>query len=509
MKRILKILFSRTILIAFSVFIQLAIIFFLHFADIEHLYFFQIVGYIWAAFTFFKMVNKKELAEFKLPWVIIFLTMPIVGLVFYYVFANRKLSKKQIRAIYNTKKDIKASITAENNDQEAKKLLADDFSLEQYLINVTDTHGHTNNQITYFPSGEKFFERLIKELKKAKKFIFMEYFIIAEGKLWSEIYNVLEQKASEGVDVKLIYDDVGSIGRVPISYQKILAKKGIDALKFNPIRPIIKASQNNRDHRKITVIDGVVGFTGGANIADEYVNVTHPLGHWKDSGIMISGSEVTNLTSLFLELFSIKKRCTIDFNKYLNVTASTHENQGFVHFFGDSPSPFDFDLTSENTFLHLINTAKKYVYITTPYLVTDHNMMTALRNASLRGVDVRIVTPGIPDKKIVFSVTRSHYDYLSSVGVKIFEYSPGFMHAKTILVDDTTAFVGTVNMDYRSLVHHFECGAIIYKSPCLEDIKNDFIETFSVSELKTLNSVKMNKFLKLINSFLAIFYPLL
>lgn len=507
MKRILKILFSRTILIVFSVLIQLSIIFFLHFADIEELYIFQIIGYIWSAFTFFKMVNKKEFAEFKLPWVIIFLTMPIVGLVFYYVFANRKLSKKQIRAIYATKKEIKNSTVAKVNEQEVKNLLADNFNLEQYLINVTNTHGHTNNQITYFPSGETFFENLIKELKKAKKFIFMEYFIIAEGKLWSEIYNVLEEKASQGVDVKLIYDDVGSIGRVPISYPKKLAKKGIDALKFNPIRPIIKASQNNRDHRKITVIDGVVGFTGGANIADEYVNVTHPLGHWKDSGIMIRGCEVSNLTSLFLQLFSIKKRCTLDFNKYLNVTAPAYENQGFVHFFGDSPSPFDTELTSENTFLHLINTAKNYIYITTPYLVTDHTMMTAIRNASLRGVDVRIITPGIPDKKIVFNVTRSHYDYLTNAGVKIFEYSPGFMHAKTILVDDTTAFVGTVNMDYRSLVHHFECGAIIYKAPCLEDIKKDLMQTFSVSEQKA--SIKMNKFSRLINSLLAIFYPLL
>ncbi len=507
--RFLKILFSRTILVLIGFIIQFALLFWFLFLPVDYVYIFHAICIFLSFFAFLDIINKNHPAEFKLPWLFTVLIFPILGLFLYVAFANRKLSRKQIKNISATKKRINDAQIPVHDKRAVKDFLQDKKFIEQYLINTSNSFGHLNNKIEYIDSGEKFFEQLKFSLRNAQSFIFLEYFVIADGKMWSEIQSILLDKVREGVEIRVIYDDIGSLGRVNVKFYKQLKKLGIKCVKFNPFRPILSGIHNNRDHRKIAVIDGKIGFTGGINIADEYINITHPHGQWKDCAIKIVGSAVTNLTAMFLETFDGATKEISDYKRYLHINHEVFENMGYVHVFGDAPKPFDKELIGENTFINLINTAKQSIYITTPYLVIDYTLQTALRNASLKGVDVKIITPHVPDKKIVFNVTRSHYGKLMDAGIKIYEYTPGFMHAKSIVVDNELAFVGTINMDYRSLVHHFECGAILYKTPCISNIVKDFEKTLNVSEQITKENFKMSKFTLLINSMLAIFFPML
>ncbi len=337
----------------------------------------------------------------------------------------------------------------------------------------------------------------------------MEYFIIDHGRMWDGIHEILKQKAAAGVEVRVMYDDIGCAGLLPGSYYKKLKKEGIDCVKFNPFRPVVSGIHNNRDHRKITVIDGKVGYTGGVNLADEYINEISRFGHWKDTALKIQGSAVSNLTVLFLQLFDAMRKSFSDFEKYLGTDCESFDEEGYIHPFGDGPKPFYSELVGSNNFINIINSAEKYVWISTPYLIPDYNLLSALRSASYRGVDVRIITPGIPDKKIIFNMTRSNYKYLLQAGVKIYEYSPGFIHAKEMLADGVTAFVGTVNLDYRSLVHHYECGAVLYKTPCISEIEEGFEETLQASREITDDNFKMNFFASLLNGILNLFSPML
>ncbi len=507
--KFLNIIFSRTILVFLAFLIQFGALFYFAFIPSNYFYIVEAVSLVLSFFAIIHMISKHQCPEFKLPWLLILISFPIVGLLLYLMFANRRLSKRQIRRMRKTKENMLSAQIPIHDKHQVKELLGDHYPLEQYLVNVTGTHGHMDNKVTYFSSGEDFFEDLKESLSKAKDFIFMEYFIVAYGKMWNQIHAILREKIREGVEVRVMYDDIGSLGRVKTNFFKALEKEGIRCVKFNPFRPIMSGIHNNRDHRKITVIDGVIGYTGGINIADEYINATHPHGHWKDSAIKICGCGVVNFTAMFLEMFDSATNQVSDYSRYLHIDCPKFENNGYVHVFGDAPKPFDKEMVGEGTFINIINTAKEYVFITTPYIVIDYALMTALRNAALRGIDVRIVTPHIPDKKIVFNVTRSHYKMLIDAGVKIYEYTPGFVHAKNIIVDDKLAFVGTINLDYRSLAHHFECGALLYDTPCIVDIKNDFDNIFKVSEEKTKENFKMNNFVRLMNSTLAIFFPML
>ncbi len=507
--KILNIIFSRTILVFLSFLAQFGMLFYFALRPSNYYYLADVLSLALSFIAILHMISKNQCPEFKLPWLLILISFPVVGLILYILFANRKLSKTQIAKIRKTKENMLSAQIPVRDKHDVKELLGDNYPIERYLVNVTGTDGHINNKVTYFTSGEDFFEDLKQSLSTAKDFIFMEYFIIAYGKMWNQIHAILREKIREGVEVRIMYDDIGSLGRVKTDFFKSLEKEGIRCVKFNPFRPILSGIHNNRDHRKITVIDGIIGYTGGLNIADEYINATHPHGHWKDTAIKICGSGVVNFTSMFLEMFDAAKGQVSDYKRYLHIECPKYEEAGFVHVFGDSPSPFDKEMVGESTFINLINSAKDYVFITTPYIVIDYALTSALRNAALRGIDVRIVTPHIPDKKIVFNVTRSHYKRLLEAGVKIYEYTPGFVHAKNVIVDDRLAFVGTINLDYRSLAHHFECGAILYDTPCIEDIKKDFDGIFKVSEEKTLQNFKMNKFVGVMNKMLAIFFPML
>ena len=350
-------------------------------------------------------------------------------------------------------------------------------------------------------------EYINQSLRNAKKFIFMQFFIVDEGKMLKSVLDILKEKVKEGVEVRFMYDDVGSLTMLPRHYDRQLEKMGIKSVAFNPFIPVLSLAMNNRDHKKIVVIDGEIGFSGGFNLADEYINQRVKYGHWKDSGLMIHGPAVNSLTKMFLESWNVARNTEEDYEKYYVCSHQKFEVDGYVTPYGDSP--LDDENVGENVYLNMINQAYDYLYITTPYLILDDNLQTALINAAKRGVDVRIITPGIPDKKIVFRVTRSYYQTLIKHGIRIYEYTPGFIHAKNFLVDDKCATVGTINLDYRSLYLHFENGIYLYNNKILKDIKEDFLATVEKSHEITLDEVVTGKFMGWFEAILRVIAPLL
>ena len=509
--RIIKILFSKTILVVFAFLIQ-AVIFF---TTLKYFYdyfiVFQTISIIISLIVFLYLVNKKECIEFKLPWLLVLVSFPYFGMILYLMLYNPKFSRKTEKKLKEFKLKKKFSVKYQDNEKEKiKEIIKDNLQIETYLNNISYTRGYLNTKTTYLNSGEMFLKDLLIELKQAKEFIFMEYFIIKPGMMWDSIHEILLSKVKENVDVRIIYDDIGSLGYVESDFYKKLQKEGIKCYKFNPFYPILSGIYNNRDHRKITIIDGNIAYTGGINIGDEYINLKSPYGHWKDSAIKLNGPAVSNLTTMFLEVYNSISKKEEDIEKYIKINLEENINidYGFVHPFGDGPKPIYQEQISENNFINMINNAKKYVYITTPYLIIDYNLTTALRSAALKGIDVRIITPHIPDKKIIFNLTRSNYKYLLEAGVKIYEYTPGFIHQKSLVVDNRLAFVGTVNLDYRSLVHHYECGVVLFNTDSIKDIYNDIKNIIEVSQEITLSNFKMKKIDKLISIILSIFSPL-
>lgn len=507
--KFLKKLFSKTVVVAILFILQL--VFLAIVLQYFNKYFFavQVASLVLGCIGLLTLINKKESPEFKLPWIILFLMMPIFAYITYAMFAQAKMPKTHLKKITSISEEIKPFTKLPKGYEDLDDGFSSYLGLENYLQKTSYTYGHVGSDAVYFSSGEDFYKDLLCELETAKEFIFMEYFIIGYGKMWDGIYDVLKRKVSEGVEVRIIYDDIGSTGYVTHRFAKELSKQGIKCLKFNPFHPILSGIHNNRDHRKITVIDGRIAYTGGINIDDDYINVTRRLGYWKDTAIKIKGSAVQNLTGMFLLTFDMATKTVSDYEKYFSNSYELINTDGYVHPFGDGPKPFYKEQVGENTFIHLINVAKEYIYISSPYLIIDHNISTALKNSAMRGVDVRIITPKIPDKKIIFSMTRSNYKHLTEAGVKIYEYTPGFIHAKGIVSDDKVAFVGTINLDYRSFVHHYECGAILYNLPCVKDIKTDFDNTIMESELITEENFKQGFFSRLISSVLNIFSPML
>ncbi|MEG1778081.1 MAG: cardiolipin synthase, partial [Angelakisella sp.] len=342
----------------------------------------------------------------------------------------------------------------------------------------------------YLSSGEMKFERMLEELRKAEHFIFLEYFIIQEGVMWNAILEVLCQKAKEGVDVRIIYDDMGCIMTLPYGYDKKLEEMGIKCARFNPFIPILSIRFNNRDHRKICIIDGDIGITGGINLADEYINAIDKHGHWKDTAILLRGAAVWNLTVMFLSMWDYLRDSHDDCRLYRPglYHPLPQANDGYVQPFADSP--LDGESVSETVYLNMINKAERYIYITTPYLIIDNEMVVALQTAAKNGVDVRIITPHIADKWYVHAVTRAYYESLVECGVRIYEYTPGFIHAKTYVCDDKYAVVGTINMDYRSLYLHFECGAWLCDSSGVFAVRDDFTKILEVSGEVTLQQCR-------------------
>lgn len=499
--KFLRLLFSKWVISVLLFLVQIAVI------VLVLLYFIDYFAVVYAIFivlgivVYFTVVNKRENTDYKIAWLFLLGFLPLFGTLFYILFSNRKMRKKEAKMMKEVITKVAPYISYDLND----KSLDEFQDVATYLMNVSFTPSCQNNSIKYYPVGEKMWEDMLEELKKAKKFILMEYFIIDPGKMWDSLHEILVQKAKEGVKVHLLYDDVGTFTMLHSSYYKKLRQEGIDAHKFNPFRPIVSGIYNNRDHRKIMVIDGNVGFTGGINLGDEYINQNDRLGHWKDTGIQVRGTAVNSLTVLFFLNFSVAKGKFDNYDEYINKEPIKYEEKGVVIPFGCGPKPIYQEQVGENNFMNLISNAKKYVYITTPYLIIDYALTNALRLAALRGIDVRIITPHIPDKKLVFNMTRSSYAFLQNAGVKMYEYTPGFIHAKMLLADDKIAFVGTINLDYRSLTHHFECGAVIYNSHVIKDIKEDFNHIFEVSEDLSTSGFKVSRWAKITNAILAPF----
>lgn len=462
------------------------------------------------------IVNSKSGSSYKISWFFLIVVLPFFGTVLYLLFGNKKFTKRQtqkitpkIKFLYDlsnkTSKHIGLPFKEENSDAEV---------ISNYINKYSGSSIFGNTKTTYYKWGDDAFPIIIEKLKLAKHYIFLEYFIIEEGKFWDSILEVLIQKVEEGVDVRLLYDDFGCLNTLPTNYDKKLRKLGIKCEKVNKIRPILDIRVNNRDHRKILVIDGYIGFTGGINIADEYINEKTRFGVWKDNCIMLEGEGVSGLTNLFLSMWIMenneKQDIVIDNyipNKYINEYHKI-SSKGYIQPYGSFP--FTYETVSENVYVNLILKAKKYVWIMTPYLILDEQLENALSLAAKSGIDVRIIIPHIPDKKLVFELSKSYAEKLILSGVKIFEFAPGFVHSKTVLVDGNMATVGTVNFDYRSLYLHFENGVFLYKCDCLKDIEEDFNQTFLVSkEIRKEDIQNLPFFKRVLRFILNVFAPLL
>lgn len=457
------------------------------------------------------IVNKKINPSYKLAWTILILAVPVFGVTIYLIFGESRVAKKMMRESEALLKEISNYFKEDRKTRKELEKIDTGASIQSaYIRDCAGFPVHNQTTSEYYPVGDEMFADMLEALKKAEHFIFLEYFIIHEGRMWDEILNVLEEKAREGVDIRLIYDDMGCVTTLPSRYYKRLQVKGIKCAAFNPVRPILNIVLNNRDHRKILVVDGYIGFTGGINLADEYINEKERFGHWKDTGVRLEGEGVWNLTVMFLQMWSVITRTKTHFPAYGPYVyhPEEFESDGFVQPYGDSP--LDDEVVGENVYLNMINQAKRYIYITTPYLIIDNEMMTALCLASKKGVDVRIVTPGIPDKKLVFLLTQSYYEQLLNAGVKIYEYTPGFIHAKNFVCDDELAVVGTINMDYRSLYLHFECAAWMYRCRAVRQVKEDMLKTFKISREVTLAMCRnRNVFQRALQSVLRLFAPML
>ena len=439
------------------------------------------------------------------------MSLPIFGGPFYLLFGFNKLSRHTRKKMAKITEDMVRYDQPDESVLEKMMAAEADAGLQShYIERGAHSPPYCRTSCEYHPTGEVSWQRMLEELEKAEHYIFLEYFILEEGTMWDPILAILRRKAAEGVDVRVIYDDLGSIFKLPDGYDKLLESYGIRACVFNPFIPVINLRMNNRDHRKICVIDGHTGFTGGINLADEYINVKELHGHWKDTAIMLRGEAVWSLTVMFLTMWDFIKGEEADFDLYRPQVYQRElpPDDGYIQPFADNP--LDDEPVGENVYLNMISRAKKYVYITTPYLIPSNEMMTALCNAARSGVDVRIITPHVPDKWYVHMVSRAHYSQLVEAGVRIFEYTPGFIHAKSFVADGLYAVVGTINLDYRSLYLHFECATWMYGASCIQDIYRDFLETEAVSQEITLEQCRAVPFhTRIARNLLKMFAPLM
>ncbi len=423
---------------------------------------------------------------YKISWLFLVYALPIGGALIYILFANKQTNGRQRKKLKAFQAPMQQFPTEEGVLDELDGTDHRAHGISKYLEHAAGGGVHKDTQVTYFPLVDYAFEPILEELRKAKHFIFLEFFIVAPGKMWDSMLEILKEKAAQGVDVRLLYDDVGSLATAPYAYAKTLEKMGIKTVCYNPLRPLVDIRLNNRDHRKILVIDGHTCFSGGFNLADEYINAEVRFGHWKDNAILIKGRAVGNFTHMFLANWYVSspekswfRLEDYDPERYIDEIGGFPSSDGFVQPYGYFP--FDREAVGERVYLDIINSATRYVYMTTPYLIIDKEMENAMIHAARRGVDVRLLTPHIPDKGTVFSLTRSMYGPLISGGVKVYEYTPGFVHAKTFVSDDMVGTVGTINMDYRSLYLHLECGTFLCNCSCIKTMKDDYLETLGKS----------------------------
>ena len=489
LKKMLQIVFNRIFYVTVALLVQLGWILLLFWRLNNYSRYASIALSIISIFCVLWIANKRINPSYQLAWTTVILVIPVFGIVLYFLFGKSRVAAAMQERFDKTLCESRPFLEGDANS--TRRLWERDPEVavqSQYIQRFSGYPLHENTTVEYFQVGDDIFPTLIKELESAEHYIFMEYFIINDGVMWRSILDILEKKAYQGVDVRLIYDDFGCLTTLPYKYYRYLQSKGIKCEVFNPFRPFLNVIMNNRDHRKICVVDGHTGFTGGINLADEYINQKERFGHWKDTGVMLKGEGVWNLTAMFLHMWNVVTQTdeVANFQNYLphRYHPEAFGGNGFVQPYCDTP--LDDEIVGENVYLNIINRAKHYVYICTPYLIIDNEMMTALCLASKSGVDVRIMTPGIPDKKMVFLLTQSYYEQLLEAGVKIYEYQPGFLHAKSFVCDDEIAVVGTINLDYRSLYLHFENGVWMYDSTAVMDVKQDYMDTLEYCKKITI-----------------------
>jgi cardiolipin synthase len=508
-KKISRVVFRRRVFVIFALLVQMA--FFAVLVEESGKYF-QYTNWILRVISVIACIhvlNKHVKPGYKLTWIFLIMLFPIFGGIVYLIFyinSNPRKLRRQIISIAEESRD--ASYLYGNRLPDLVREYPEFEPQARYLQDFAGYPVYSNTEALYFDSGEAYFARVLEELEKARHYIFLEFFILREGAMLNSVISILERKAGEGLDVRLIYDDLGCLMSLPADYREQMERKGIKCFAFNPFRPILSSLQNNRDHRKIIAIDGRVAFTGGLNLADEYINAVDRFGHWKDAAIMLEGEGAWSLTLIFLQMWNLKPGAEDDYASFFPREESpVSRHDGFVQPYADSP--VDRENTGEHVYIQIINKAKKYVYINTPYLVVDDNLISALTLAAKSGVDVRIITPHRWDKWFVAIISRSYYRQLILAGVKVYEYTSGFNHSKTFVSDDTIATVGTTNLDYRSLYLHFECGVLVYRGNVVQAVKEDFLRTVPLSHEITLKECARNAFQRIIPDVLRIFAPLM
>lgn len=467
---------ARLLFVGISVLVQIGWILLLVLELNRYSVWISLITGVLSALAVLKLYSKHTTAAMKMPWIMLIMAFPVMGLCLYLLFevlgdpGNTGKRLREVRGELGKylKQDESVLAAMEGEDPAAVNQI-------RYLCSHAASPVYRGTHVNYFAQGKDAFEEMKRQLEKAERFIFMEYFIVEDKSAFQELQQILVSKARQGVEVRLMYDDIGSVGYVNLKFAKGLNDMGIHCRVFNPAIPILNLFMNHRDHRKITVIDGKVGFTGGYNLAEAYFDRERPYGLWKDTGVMLEGDAVKSLTALFLEMWSVSARKKEDFGKYLNIHCDIPD-AGFVQPYGDDP--LDTERVTENVYLNLISSANKSLYFITPYLIITDEMSRALTLAAKRGVDVRIITPGVPDKKTVYAMTRSYYAGLAREGVRIFEYAPGFCHAKQCICDGKIASIGTSNLDYRSLYLHFENNVLLYDCEAVRDMARDFEEMF-------------------------------
>ena len=456
------------------------------------------------------IISRNSTGGYKLIWIFMILMFPVFGGLLYLLFSFQGDTKKFARHAARTEAKAKSMLGFHGtSEEELLEELPSQATQMQYLQNHAGFPVYTDSQTLYLSPGEKKFDCLLQELKKAQRYIFLEYFIIQEGCMWNSILEILKDKAAQGVKVRVLYDDIGCFLKLPQDYDSQLRSMGIDCRVFNRFKPVLTSMQNNRDHRKIAVIDGKVAFTGGINLADEYINAIERFGHWKDASVMVSGKAAWSFTLMFLQMWELTTGEDEDYAQYdpWVLTDCPAQASGFVQPYADSP--MDKENVGEQVYLQIINNARQYLYINTPYLIIDESMMSALCLAAKSGVDVRIVTPHKWDKWFVHVTTRSYYRDLMAAGVRIYEYSRGFIHSKTFVSDDTVATVGTTNLDFRSLYLSFECGVLMYRTEAVTQLKADFLNTLEQCHEITDGDCQCSPILKIFQDILRLFAPLM
>lgn len=502
-------LFRRRFTVSLLIVLQAALVIFFIFSRSKASQVFGQVLTLLSAVIVLYIIGRDSAKEYKTTWIFLILLFPLLGGLLYLVVrlqsSNKRITVPLESAINKT---LPLFDLPGEAYKKAKETVGRHFPQIHYLHKYAGFPVYENTETHHYSPGEKLIDVLLPELEKAERYIFLEFFIVQEGIMWDSILEILRRKVADGVSVRLIYDDVGCFLTLPTDFKDKLNSMGIEVTVFNPFRPFLTVNQNNRDHRKLVVIDGKVAFTGGMNLADEYINALEKHGHWMDSAVMVKGKAAWSFTLMFLQMWEAHNQTGEDFLDYYPYQEEWDiESDGFVLPYADIPQ--DGENVGENVYLQILNQATDYVYINTPYLIVDEKVQTALELSAKRGVDVRIITPHRYDKKLVHMTTQSYYRDLIKAGVRIYEYSLGFLHSKSFVSDDAVATVGSTNLDYRSLYLSFEAGVWLWKTKAVTELKNDYLATLKDCREITIEDTRKNIFVTLFQDFLRLFAPLM